>query len=79
MTPDRAALLRHPLAVTGVILTTLSAVLFTALAVAMVLGLLANPYAGLVVFIALPAIFVIGLLLIPIGMRLQRKALAEYA
>ena len=47
-------------------LTTVSAVVFIALAVAMFFGLLANPYAGLVVFIALPALFVIGLLLIQV-------------
>ena len=35
-------------------------------------GLLNNPYAGLVVFVALPALFVFGLLLIPLGMWLQR-------
>jgi len=63
--------------VAGITLTTASAVVFIALAVAMFVGLLANPYAGLVVFVALPAVFVVGLLLIPIGMRLQRKALAE--
>jgi nitrate/TMAO reductase-like tetraheme cytochrome c subunit len=77
VTRDRAFLLRHPVAVAGIILTTVSAVVFIALAVAMFLGLLANPYAGLVVFIALPVLFVIGLLLVPFGMRLQRKALAE--
>ena len=26
-----------------------------------------NPYAGLVVFVAIPAVFVLGLLLIPVG------------
>ncbi len=77
MTRDRAFLLRHPLAVAGITLTTVAAVLFIALAAAMFLDLLDNPYAGLVVFIGLPGIFVAGLLLIPIGMRLQRKALAE--
>ena len=30
--------------------------------------MLSNPYAGLVVFIAIPAVFVLGLLLIPLGM-----------
>lgn len=77
MTRDRAFLLRHPLAMAGIALATASAVLFIALAVAMFVGLLENPYAGLVVFVALPAVFVIGLLFIPVGMRLQRKALAE--
>src|SRR4029453_14649231 len=38
-------------------------------------GLLLNPYAGLVVFVAIPAVFVGGLLLIPLGIRLQRRKL----
>jgi len=67
--------LSHPLAIAGVLITTVSAALFVALAVAMLSGLLANPYAGLVVFVALPAIFVMGLLLIPAGIRLRRQAL----
>lgn len=74
---DRSALVRHPLAMTGIAITTASAVVFIALALAMLLGMLSNPYAGLVVFILLPAVFVTGLLLIPVGMRLQRRALAQ--
>jgi NapC/NirT cytochrome c family, N-terminal region len=74
---DRAVLVRHPVAMAGVAITTASAVVFIALALAMFLGMLANPYAGLVVFVGLPLIFMVGLLLIPVGMRLQRKALAE--
>jgi nitrate/TMAO reductase-like tetraheme cytochrome c subunit len=77
VTHDRAFLLRHPLAMAGIAITTATAVIFLALAVAMFVGLLENPYAGLVVFVALPAIFLMGLVLIPIGMRMQRKALAE--
>ena len=34
-----------------------------------------NPYAGLVIFIAVPALFVFGLLLIPLGIWLQRRRL----
>ena len=40
-----------------------------------VAGLFDNPYAGLVVFVAIPACFVLGLLLIPLGMWLQRRRL----
>ena len=40
-----------------------------------VAGLFENPYAGLVVFVAFPALFVLGLLLIPLGMWLQRRKL----
>ena len=56
-------------------ITTVSAVLFFALVIAMLAGWLNNPYAGLIVFVALPAVFVIGLLLIPMGVRLQRRKL----
>lgn len=58
------------------IVTTASAVVFVTLVIAELLGMLANPYAGLVVFIAIPVVFVMGLLLIPAGMWLQSKKLA---
>ena len=73
----RSALLRHPLAIAGVVITTASAVVFIALAIAMVAGMLVNPYAGLVVFVAIPAVFLMGLVLIPVGTRLQRLKLAR--
>jgi len=71
----REALARHPLAILGALITTASAVAFVALAIAVLAGLFENPYAGLVVFIALPTLFVIGLLLIPAGMWLQSRKL----
>jgi hypothetical protein len=71
----RAALARHPVAIAGAVIATVAAVVFIALALAVVFGLLDNPYAGLVVFIAVPAFFVLGLLLIPLGMWLQRRKL----
>jgi len=74
----RDALARHPIAIAGALITTASAVAFIALAVAVLAGLFENPYAGLVVFIALPALFVIGLLLIPAGMWLQRRKLERH-
>lgn len=71
----REALARHPLAILGALITTASAVAFVAMAIAVLAGLFENPYAGLVVFIAIPAAFVIGLLLIPAGMWLQARKL----
>ena len=71
----RWVLARHPVAIAGTVITTASAVVFIALVIAVLLGMLNNPYAGLVVFVAVPAIFVLGLLLIPLGMRLQRRKL----
>lgn len=71
----REALARHPLAIAGALITTASAVAFIALGLAVLAGLFNNPYAGLVVFVAIPALFVVGLLLIPAGMWLQRRTL----
>jgi NapC/NirT cytochrome c family, N-terminal region len=73
--PSRAALARHPLSISGAVITTASAVGFIALTIALLAGLLTNPYAGLVTFVALPLVFILGLLLIPAGMWLQARAL----
>jgi NapC/NirT cytochrome c family, N-terminal region len=70
----RREALSHPLAITGVVITTVSAVLFIVLLIAALAGLLTNPYAGLIVFVVLPALFVMGLILIPVGVRLRRRA-----
>jgi hypothetical protein len=70
-------LVRHPLAVAGALITVTSAVVFLALLVAALIGLFGNPYAGLIVFVAVPAVLILGLLLIPIGMWLQRRKLAR--
>jgi hypothetical protein len=72
------ALARHPVAIAGAMITTASAAVFIALVIAEFTGLLQNPYAGLVVFIALPAIFVLGLLLMPLGMWLQQRKLQHH-
>jgi hypothetical protein len=70
--------LSHPVAIAGVLVTTASAVLFIALMIAMLAGLEANPYAGLVVFVAIPAAFVAGLVLIPIGIWLRHRQLRRH-
>jgi NapC/NirT cytochrome c family, N-terminal region len=76
--PASPALARHPLAIAGALLATVSAVVFVALLIAALMGLLNNPYAGLVVFVVIPAFFVLGLLLIPLGMWLQRRKLRAH-
>ena len=73
-----SALLRHPVSLAGAVLATAGAVAFLALFVAELLGLLHNPYAALVVFVAVPALLVIGLLLIPFGMWLERRRLLRH-
>ena len=64
------------LALAGAVLATVAGVTFVVLVAAIVLGLFDNPYAGLVVGIALPALLVLGLLLIPAGLWLGRRARA---
>jgi hypothetical protein len=54
------------------VLTTISAVLFLVVFLADVLGLHTNPYIGVVFFLVLPGLFVIGLLLIPLGAWVER-------
>lgn len=70
---SRTVLLRHPVAIAGILLTTVSAMLFIVLVVALFAGLFANPYAGVLVFVGVPALFVLGLLLIPLGMWLELR------
>ena len=76
---NRAALVRHPVALAGVVIATVSAVVFIALVIAMSIGFLTDPYAGLMVFVALPAVFVAGLLVIPVGMALEQRRLRAQA
>ena len=73
MRPGLATALRNPLSRMGVALTTASALLFLLLLALHAVGFRQNPYTGLVVFILLPALFVVGLLVIPIGSWLERR------
>jgi hypothetical protein len=75
----RQELLRHPIAILGALIATAAAVVFIAFVIAIAAGLIENPYAGLIVFVAVPAVFVIGLLLIPVGIRRERRAMARNA
>ena len=73
-----SALARHPVSLAGAALASASVVAFIGLFVAELLGLFTNPYAALVVFVAVPALLVIGLLLIPLGMWLERRRLRRH-
>jgi hypothetical protein len=55
------------------VLTTISAVLFLVVFLADVFRLHTNPYLGIVLFLVLPGVFVIGLLLIPLGAWVERR------
>lgn len=68
--PDLA---RNPISWAGGTLATTAAVLFLALFILDLFGYLTTPYVGLLVFVAVPVVLVLGLLLIPIGMWWARR------
>lgn len=73
-------LTRNFVTLIGAALTTVSALVFLSLFVLDLLGFRAGPYIGIIVFVLLPALFVLGLLLIPLGAwmeRARRKGGAE--
>lgn len=70
----------NPLSLLGIALTTVSAILILVFVGTEMFGALRNPYVGMFAFLFLPALFVLGLLVIPIGMlRRKRKLLAQGA
>ena len=58
---------------TGVVLTTSSFFTFIILETARMMGIFTNAYIGLITYMAIPLIFIIGLLLIPLGWRRLKK------
>ena len=80
MRVDLPSAIRNPVSLIGVAVSTAMAVVFLLLLALELTGQLTNPYAGLLVFVAVPFIFVIGLVLIPIGVwRQHRRVAAGYA
>jgi NapC/NirT cytochrome c family, N-terminal region len=57
----------------GVALTTIAAISFLVTLALEISGLETGNYIGLFSYLVLPAVFVVGLVLIPIGLRVQRK------
>ena len=58
---------RNAVSLVGVAIATAMATLFLTLASLQFFGYLTNPYIGLLVYVAVPTVFVLGLLLIPAG------------
>lgn len=73
MRPQLAVALRNPISAMGVALAIANAFLFLILHALHLLGFLQTPYIGILVFILVPALFVIGLLFIPIGLWLEHR------
>jgi len=71
--PSVVSLLRNEVSALGVALTTSCGLLFLGLVTLHLLGFLQNPYTGIVIFVFVPALFVVGLLLIPVGWLIERR------
>src|SRR5262245_607862 len=76
MAVDLPKAVRNPISLTGVAIATAGAIVFLVLLALELAGQFSNPYAGLLVFVAVPAFFVLGLVLIPIGAMRQRRRIA---
>ena len=74
---DLRSAIRNPISLVGFAITTTAAVLFLILLALELAGVIQNAYFGLVLFIAVPAILVLGLLLIPIGVWRQHRRWGE--
>jgi nitrate/TMAO reductase-like tetraheme cytochrome c subunit len=70
-------LIRSPVSVVGMVLTTISAVLFLIVFLADLFGWHTNPYLGIVFFLILPGVFLFGLVLIPLGAWIERRRRAR--
>src|SRR6187401_2818183 len=66
-------LIRSPISIAGMVLTTITAVVFIIVLLGDLFGLHRNPYLGIVFFFFLPALFVLGLVLIPLGAWVERR------
>lgn len=68
-----SSITRHPLSLIGASLTTAAAVLILGVFLLQAVGFEGGPYSGILAYLVLPGFFLLGLLLIPIGLRLQRR------
>ncbi len=69
----KVPLIRSPLSVAGMVLTTISAVLFVIVFLADLFGWHSNPYVGIIFFLILPGMFLAGLAMIPLGAWVERR------
>lgn len=75
------ALTRNTVSLVGSAIVTASTILFITLFLLQTFGLRGSPYVGILAYLILPAIFLLGLLLIPLGIWNQRrrgKSLSEF-
>jgi hypothetical protein len=70
---DIRTLVRNGISLAGIAIVTISALLFLIVFLLDLFGFHTNPYVGIIFFMIAPAIFVFGLVLIPLGMFLERR------
>lgn len=73
MRVDLPSAVRNPISLIGIAVTTAAAVVFLVLLALELAGQIRNPYFGLLLFVAVPSVFIVGLLLIPLGIWRQRR------
>ncbi|MEJ2515347.1 MAG: NapC/NirT family cytochrome c [Gammaproteobacteria bacterium] len=72
-----ASLTRNGISLTGTALAAASLTLFIALIIIQWLGFEGGPYLGILTFLIIPALFALGLILIPIGIYFERRRLKK--
>jgi hypothetical protein len=76
MADEARGSVRNPISVAGAFIVTMSALVFLVVFLLDMFGLHSNPYMGIVFFIIVPSAFILGLLLIPLGMWIERRRIA---
>lgn len=74
---DLPSAARNPISLIGLAIATAAGVVFLVLLALEMGGQLQNPYVGLLLFIAVPAVVVFGLLLVPVGVWRQHRRVAQ--
>src|SRR5512132_307076 len=67
--------IRNGISLTGIGIVTLTAFLFLTVFLADLFGLHTNPYMGLFFFVIVPGLFILGLIMVPVGMWRERRRL----
>jgi hypothetical protein len=73
------ALTRSPISLIGVAVATATSILIITLIALTFFGMEGGPYIGILAFVILPIIFVVGLILIPVGIRISRNKARKQA
>ncbi len=71
------AVTSNAISLAGAVLTTVSAILMLSLAGIQATGFEGGPYLGILTYLLLPSVFVLGLVLIPVGHYVERRRLAH--